>query len=254
VSAEILVVRCGIVPYEEARQAQLRLQGARQREEIADVLLLLEHPPVYTRGRRSTPEELPMGAEWYERQGIEVCDTDRGGRVTYHGPGQLVAYPIVSLRPYGDDIHEYVRRLERVMIEALAEHGVAAGPIEGLTGVWAQTAGRRAADVHMADVSGPSTPAERKIGSIGVHVSRGVTTHGLAVNVDNDLQPFEWIVPCGIEGVAMTSLARELGAPQELAGFTDTLVARFGAVYDRAPVATDPAAVGLDLPPATLSS
>ena len=128
VSAEILVVRCGIVPYEEAREAQLRLQDARQRDEVPDVLLLLEHPPVYTRGRRSTPEELPMGAEWYERQGIEVRDTDRGGRVTYHGPGQLVAYPIVSLRPYGDDVHEYVRRLERVMIEALGEHGVEAGP------------------------------------------------------------------------------------------------------------------------------
>jgi lipoyl(octanoyl) transferase len=234
VSAEILVVRCGIVPYEEAREAQLRLQGARQRDEVPDVLLLLEHPPVYTRGRRSTPEELPMGAEWYERQGIEVRGTDRGGRVTYHGPGQLVAYPIVSLRPYGDDVHEYVRRLERVMIEALAEHGVEAGPIEGLTGVWTQP------------------PGERKIGSIGVHVSRGVTTHGLAVNVDNDLQPFEWIVPCGIEGVAMTSLARELGTGQELGAFADTVVARFGVVYERTPVAADPADLGLDLPPATL--
>jgi lipoyl(octanoyl) transferase len=231
VSAEILVVRCGIVPYEEAREAQLRLRGARQRGELPDVLLLLEHPPVYTRGRRSSPDELPMGAEWYEMQGVEVRDTDRGGRVTYHGPGQLVAYPIVSLRPYGDDVHEYVRRLERVTIEALAEHGVEAGPIESLTGVWA---------------------GGRKIGSIGVHVSRGVTTHGLAVNVDNDLQPFEWIVPCGIEGVAMTSLARELGTEQDLEAFADTVAARFGAVYERAPVAADAADVGLDLPAATL--
>lgn len=254
-SAEILVVRCGIVPYEEARQAQLRLQGARQRDEVPDVLLLLEHTPVYTRGRRSTPEELPMGAEWYERQGIEVRDTDRGGRVTYHGPGQLVAYPIVSLRPYGDDVHEYVRRLERVMIEALAEHGVEAGPIKGLTGVWTQPPGRRGrrADIprHAWDI-GPSTPAGRKIGSIGVHVSRGVTTHGLAVNVDNDLQPFEWIVPCGIEGVAMTSLARELGSERDLGAFAETLAARFGAVYERTPTATEPADLGLVLPPATL--
>jgi lipoyl(octanoyl) transferase len=226
VSDEILVVRCGIVPYEEARQAQERLAEQRQRGEIPDVLLLLEHTPIYTRGRRSTPEELPMGAQWYELQGIEVRDTDRGGRVTYHGPGQLVAYPIVSLRPYGDDVHEYVRRLERTMIEALAEHRVEAGPIEGLTGVWT---------------------GERKIGSIGVHVSRSVTTHGLAVNVDNDLQPFEWIVPCGIEGVAMTSLARELGAPQDLGAFADTVAARFGAVYDRTPVETEPAALGLDV-------
>ena len=257
-SAEILVVSCGIVPYEEARQAQLRLQEARQRGEIADVLLLLEHTPVYTRGRRSTPEELPMGAEWYEMQGIEVRDTDRGGRVTYHGPGQLVAYPIVSLRPYGDDVHEYVRRLERVMIEALAEHGVESGPIDGLTGVWTRgqqhPPGRRAENTPIWREIGPSTSGRRKIGSIGVHVSRGVTTHGLAVNVSNDLQPFEWIVPCGIEGVAMTSLARELGAPQDLGAFADTLATRFGAVYDRVPVATDPADLGLDLPAATLSS
>ena len=256
-SAEILVVRCGIVPYEEAREAQLRLQGARQRDEVPDVLLVLEHHPVYTRGRRSTPEELPMGAEWYERQGIEVRDTDRGGRVTYHGPGQLVAYPIVSLRPYGDDVHEYVRRLERVMIEALAEHGVEAGPIEGLTGVWATRPTPSGSPLvriatQRTAASGEAGQGARKIGSIGVHVSRGVTTHGLAVNVSNDLQPFEWIVPCGIEGVAMTSLARELGAPQDLGAFGDTLVARFGAVYDRAPVAADPADLGLELPPATL--
>jgi lipoyl(octanoyl) transferase len=252
VSAEILVVRCGIIPYEEAREAQRRLAERRWRGEIADVLLLLEHPPVYTRGRRSSAEELPMGAQWYEMQGIEVRDTDRGGRVTYHGPGQLVAYPIVSLRPYGDDVLEYVRRLERVTIEALAEHGVEAGPIEGLTGVWTRTAGRRAENGTMHPEIGPPTPAERKIGSIGVHVSRGVTTHGLAINVSNDLQPFEWIVPCGIEGVAMTSLSRELDAEQDLGAFADTVAARFGAVYDRAPVATDPADLGLDLPPATL--
>ena len=230
-SAEILVVRCGILPYEAAREAQLRLQGKRQRDEIPDLLLLLEHSPVYTRGRRSTAEELPMGREWYEAQGIEVRDTDRGGRVTYHGPGQLVAYPIVSLRPYGDDVHEYVRRLERTTIEALAAHGVAAELIEGLTGVWA---------------------GGRKIGSIGVHVSRGVTTHGLAVNVNNDLQPFEWIVPCGIEGVAMTSLARELGAEQDLGAFAETVAGRFGELYDRVPRAAGVGELGLDLPPATL--
>jgi lipoyl(octanoyl) transferase len=225
VSTEILVVRCGIVPYEEALVAQRWLEGARQEDEVPDVLLLLEHTPVYTRGRRSTDEELPMQPEWYEMQGIEVRDTDRGGRVTYHGPGQLVAYPIVSLKPYGDDVHEYVRRLERVTIEALAEHGVAAGTIEGLTGVWT---------------------GERKIGSIGVHVSRGVTTHGLAVNVNNDLQPFEWVVPCGIDNCRVTSLSRELGGEQNLSAFADTVVARFGAVFEREPVATEPTALGLD--------
>jgi lipoyl(octanoyl) transferase len=249
-SDEILVVRCGTVPYEEAREAQRRLEGERQRGEIPDLLLLLEHLPVYTRGRRSTPEELPMGAEWYEMQGIEVCDTDRGGRVTYHGPGQLVAYPIVSLRPYGDDVHEYVRRLEQVMIGALVEHGVEAGPIDGLTGVW--VGARRVEMSSMDSQFGPSTAAARKIGSIGVHVSRGITTHGLAVNVNNDLQPFEWIVPCGIEGVAMTSLARERGAEQNIDAFAETIAARFGEVYGRSPVAAEAADLGLDLPAATL--
>lgn len=223
-SEPVLVLRCGTVPYEEARAAQRRLEGERQRGAVPDLLLLLEHPPVYTRGRRATAAELPMGAEWYERQGIEVRDTDRGGRVTYHGPGQLVAYPIVSLRPYGDDVHAYVRGLERAMIESLAAHGVAAGLVEGETGVWV---------------------GARKIGSIGVHVSRGVTTHGLAVNVNNDLQPFEWVVPCGIEGCQVTSLSRELGAEQDLDAFATTVAERFGAVFEREPVATDPAELGI---------
>jgi lipoyl(octanoyl) transferase len=242
-SEEVLVVRCGLVPYEEARVAQRWLEQARQEGEIADVLLLLEHPPVYTRGRRSTEEELPMRRQWYEMQGIEVHDTDRGGRVTYHGPGQLVAYPIVSLKPYEDDVHEYVRRLEQVAIGALAEHGVEAETIEGLTGVW--TRGRRASNPSMSGVSGPSAE-KRKIGSIGVHVSRGVTTHGMAVNVNNDLQPFEWVVPCGIENCRVTSLSRELGAEQDLGAFADTVVERFAETYGREPVATEPAALGLD--------
>jgi lipoyl(octanoyl) transferase len=244
VSKEILVVRCGLVPYEEARGAQRWLEEARQDGEVPDVLLLLEHPPVYTRGRRSTPEELPMKPEWYEMQGIEVRDTDRGGRVTYHGPGQLVAYPIVSLRPYGDDVQEYVRRLERVAISALALHGVEAGTFEGLTGVWV---GRRDAKRPISPLSGPSAEGDaRKIGSIGVHVSRGVTTHGIAVNVNNDLQPFEWVVPCGIENCRVTSLSRELGEEQDLGAFADTLVERYADVFGRSPVATEPRALGLD--------
>jgi lipoyl(octanoyl) transferase len=238
VSAEVLVVECGLVPYAEALPAQRRLVEARQRGEIPDVLLLLEHPPTYTRGRRSGAEELPMGVEWYEAQGIEVHETDRGGRVTYHGPGQLVAYPIVSLRPYRDDVHEYVRRLERVAISSLAEHGVDAGTIEGLTGVWTKGA---------APGSGAGAPEARKIGSIGVHVSRGVTSHGIAVNVNNDLQPFEWVVPCGIEGCRVTSLGRELGAEQDLGAFAVTVAARFCEVYGREPVATEPASLGLDV-------
>jgi len=218
---EVWTVRPGVTPYGDARELQKDIERARQQGEIPDVLLLLEHPPVYTKGRRSTPDELPMGEDWYLRQGIDVVDTDRGGRVTYHGPGQLVGYPIVSLRPYGDDVHEYIRRMERVIVEALGDWGVEAEVVDGLTGVW--------------------TPERRKIGSIGVHVSRGVTTHGFAMNVNNDTRPFEWIVPCGIEACRMTSVSRELGAEQGLDAFATTVRDRFCEIYGRAPreVSTD---------------
>jgi lipoyl(octanoyl) transferase len=143
-----------------------------------------------TRGRRSGPGDLPMGEDWYGMQGIEIVDVNRGGKVTYHGPGQLVGYPIVRV----DDVVSYVRTLERALVVALGEEGVTArartadGP--DYTGVWV---------------------GERKIASLGVHVARGVTTHGWAVNVENDLQPFSWVVPCGLDGVQMTSLIKETG-------------------------------------------
>ncbi len=214
--ADVWVIDAGLVPYEPARRAQKALEAARQAGDAPDVLLLLQHPPVYTKGRRTEAAELPMGEDWYRMQGIEVCETDRGGRVTYHGPGQLVGYPIVDLTAYGGDVHAYVRRLETVMTSSLSEWGIEARCIEGLTGVWV---------------------GDRKIGSIGVHVSRGVTTHGLAVNVANDLQPFEWIVPCGIDGCRMTSVSRELGAEQSVDSFASTVRERYAGVYERLPVA-----------------
>jgi lipoyl(octanoyl) transferase len=217
---EVLIARLGLVPYGEARVLQRRIEAARQAEEVPDVLLLLEHPPVYTKGKRSDPAELGMGEDWYRMQGIEVCETDRGGRVTYHGPGQLVGYPIVSLRPYGDNVREYVRKLELLVIDSLATREIEAEVIDGLTGVWV----------------GGGPPEGRKIGSIGVHVNRGVTTHGFAVNVNNDLQPFEWIVPCGIEGVRMTSLTRELGAEQDMDAYMEIVARRFGEIFEREPV------------------
>ncbi|HEX8067216.1 MAG TPA: lipoyl(octanoyl) transferase LipB [Thermoleophilaceae bacterium] len=183
---ELWVASLGRVPYEDAVAIQDRVRAARQADAVPDALLLLEHDPVYTRGRRTERADLPMGDDWYRAQGIDVVDTSRGGRVTYHGPGQLVGYPIVRV----GDVVEYVRTIERAAIAALADEGIEAGVREGLTGIWA---------------------GGRKIGSIGVHVSRGVTMHGLAVNVDCDLQPFEWIVPCGIDGVRMTSLYVETG-------------------------------------------
>jgi lipoyl(octanoyl) transferase len=183
-SAELWVAQLGRIPYLEGIELQERVRARRQAREIADALLLLEHPPVYTKGRRTLPADLPMGEDWYLMQGIEVRESDRGGRVTYHGPGQLVGYPIVKI----DDVPGYVRMMERAIVEALAEEGVDAEVRPGETGVWASGA---------------------KIGSIGIHVSRGVTTHGFAINVDNDLQPFEWIVPCGLDHVRMTSLLKE---------------------------------------------
>jgi lipoyl(octanoyl) transferase len=222
---EILVKRLGTVPYLEAWELQKELAEQRRRNEIPDVLLLLEHPPTYTRGRRSKPEELPMGVEWYEAQGIEVHDTDRGGLVTYHGPGQLVAYPIVHLGGYGDDVQAYVRGLEQVIIEALGEAGVPAQAINGLTGVWTE------GDPPPTLSSNPA----RKIASIGLHVSRGVTTHGLAINVNNDLQPFEWIVPCGIEGVAITSVAQQTANEQHHGAFAEVVVNHYGSILKRNP-------------------
>jgi lipoyl(octanoyl) transferase len=221
---EVLIARLGLVPYEDACRLQKRIEAARLAGDIADVLLLLEHPPVYTKGRRTDPGELGMGEDWYRMQGIDVQETDRGGRVTYHGPGQLVGYPILSLKPYGDDVQAYVGRLERLMIDSLAPYGVDAEVIDGLTGVWV----------------GGRPPQGRKIGSIGVHVSRGVTTHGFAVNIDNDLQPFEWVIPCGIENVRMTSLTRELGAEQDMDHYMEVVSERFGGIFGRRPVPTAP--------------
>jgi lipoate-protein ligase B len=200
------VVQLGVVPYGAALELQLRLRQARQSDEIADTLLLLEHPPVYTRGRRTEPHDLPMGEDWYRARGIEVYDADRGGRVTYHGPGQLVGYPIMRI----GDVPEYVHTMEEAVIAALADEGIEAEVRKGLTGIWA---------------------GDAKIGSIGIHVNRGVTTHGFAVNVDNDLQPFEWIVPCGLDGVRMTSVAKETVRSDGVACFRKRMAYRFAQAY-----------------------
>ncbi|MGZ4177305.1 MAG: lipoyl(octanoyl) transferase LipB [Solirubrobacteraceae bacterium] len=187
---ELWVCHLGTVEYREALVLQERVRAARQADDIPDVMLVLEHWPVYTRGRRSVEGELPMGEEWYRAQGIEIVDTDRGGKITYHGPGQLVGYPIVRV----DDVVAYLRTLEEALAVALAQEGVTARsrPEDGAdyTGVWV---------------------GERKIASLGVHLARGVTTHGWAVNVENDLQPFSWVVACGLPEVQMTSLIRETG-------------------------------------------
>jgi lipoyl(octanoyl) transferase len=216
---ELWICRLGTIAYRDALALQERVRDARQEERVPDTLLLLEHPPVYTRGRRSLPGELPMGEDWYRAQGIDVVDTNRGGRVTYHGPGQLVGYPIMAI----DDVIAYLRTMERAIVAALADAGVGARarPDDGpdFTGVWTR---------------------ERKIASIGVHVSRGVTTHGFAINVDNDLQPFEWIVPCGLDGVRMTSVAAEAG---DAGALVTNIARRFAQAFERSPREVEAAAL-----------
>lgn len=197
-SPELWVCNLGEIDYLEALDLQERLRLARQQELIPDVLLQLEHPRIYTQGRRSDPGELTMGENWYRAQGLEIVKVRRGGKVTYHGPGQLVGYPIVRV----DDVLAYVRLLEQALVAALAEQGVAARarPEDGpdFTGVWVE---------------------ERKVASIGVHVSKGVTTHGFAVNVENDMAPFTWVVACGLPDVTMTSIAEETGETGQLPCF-----------------------------------
>jgi len=219
---ELWVCNLPAIEYRESTALQERVRAARQAERIPDTLLLLEHPPVYTRGRRSDPAELSMGEAWYREQGIDIVDTNRGGRVTYHGPGQLVGYPIMRI----DDVVAYLRTMERAIVAALADAGISARarPGEGpdFTGVWA---------------------AERKIASIGVHVARGVTTHGFAVNVDNDLAPFGWVVPCGLTGVQMTSVLQESGPGEDdvplLGAVRRDMAARFAQAFERRPVLVD---------------
>jgi lipoate-protein ligase B len=206
---ELWVTRLGLVPYRDALSLQARVRDRRQAGEIPDSLLLLEHPSVYTKGRRTEPADLPMAEEWYRELGIEVEETDRGGRVTYHGPGQLVGYPIMRV----ESVPGYVATMERAIVAALADAGVGARVVRGLTGVWA---------------------GDAKIGSIGVHVSRRVTTHGFAINVENDLRPFEWIVPCGMDHARMTSVREETGAG-DMDRFRERVALRFAEAFGLEP-------------------
>jgi lipoyl(octanoyl) transferase len=207
--AELWVAQLGTIPYREGVALQETLRERRQAGEIPDLLLVLEHPPVYTKGKRTEPGDLPMGEDWYRAQGVDVCDTDRGGRVTYHGPGQLVAYPIMGV----ERVAQFVHTMERAIVAALADEGIAAEARETpFTGVWV---------------------GDSKIASIGVRVSGGVTTHGLAVNVDNDLQPFDWIVPCGIDHVRVTSVSKETGSARSLPCFRKRMAWRFAEAFGR---------------------
>ncbi|HEU0245772.1 MAG TPA: lipoyl(octanoyl) transferase LipB [Gaiellaceae bacterium] len=190
------VMNVGLVPYSEAFDLQRSLAGAVSQGAIPETVIFLEHPPVITIGRRTKTENelhVPEDAE------VEIAETDRGGKSTFHGPGQLVCYPILDLHNHGKDVKRYVRDLEEALVRTLAAFDLEGMRYEGLTGVWMSPGGGH----------GP-----RKIASIGVHVSRWVTTHGYALNVDLDPAPFtEWITACGLEDAAFTTMARELGRP-----------------------------------------
>jgi lipoyl(octanoyl) transferase len=186
---ELWVVRQGLVSYAEALELQRRVAAARISGELSqDILLLLEHPPVVTLGRSSKEKHLVASREFLAKRGVELFEVERGGDVTFHGPGQLVGYPIIDLKRHKQDLHWYLRTLEQALISTLAKFGIASERSTGCTGVWTEG---------------------KKIASIGVHARDWVTWHGFALNVTTDLSFFDLIVPCGIPGVVMTSMQRE---------------------------------------------
>lgn len=208
---EIEVRNLGLVPYGEALELQEEMVEQRRAGDISDQLLLLEHPHVITLGTASNHEHILLNAEERELLGIELYETGRGGDVTYHGPGQLVGYPILDLKPDREDLHRYVRDLEEVLIGALAFFKLKSERKEGLTGVWI---------------------GDAKIAAIGVRVSSGwITSHGFALNVNNDLQFFDSIVPCGIKNMGVTSIQRATGKRYQVKDVLMAVEEAFGAVF-----------------------
>jgi lipoyl(octanoyl) transferase len=206
------VRRSGVVPYAEALEMQKALVEGRRAGRVPNLLLLLQHPPVITLGvRGSSRSHITATDALLASRGVEVHDTGRGGDVTYHGPGQIVGYPILDLRPDRCDVHRYVRDLEEVMIRVCADYGVTAGRVAGFSGAWV---------------------GSEKIGAIGVRISRWITSHGFAFNVNTNLDDFQLIVPCGIADRGVTSLQTLLGRPLPIEEVEDRISARFAEVFD----------------------
>lgn len=226
----MLFCRLGTLDYAEALRLQKKLQSQRVRGEIGDIVLLLEHPPVLTMGRSAKAQHVLAPRELLEARGIQVHEVGRGGDVTYHGPGQLVAYPIIDLKPDRKDVRKYVSSLEETMIRTCADFGLAARRVEGLNGAWI---------------------GRHKVGAVGVRISRWVTMHGLALNANTNLRHFELIVPCGIQDKAVTSLSVELGRPVSVADVIAPLAAHFAALYDAEIEWTDALPGGLSLSKST---
>jgi lipoyl(octanoyl) transferase len=216
-SRPLEIRRLGRIEYPEALALQRALVEERRADRVPDLLLIVEHPDVITLGVKGDGgrSHITVSAAALEEMGVGVFEAGRGGDVTYHGPGQIVAYPLLDLRPDRCDVHRYVRDIEEVMIRVCASYGVTAGRIQGLTGAWV---------------------GDRKIGAIGVRISRWITSHGLALNVSTNLSRFELIVPCGIADRGVTSLEQEAGRPLDKHEVEERLVAEFAAVFDRAAV------------------
>lgn len=214
------VVRLGKMDYDAARDLQGRLVDERRRGQVDDTLLLVEHPPVITLGARNrvAVSHIVATEEQLGREGVTVHEAGRGGDVTYHGPGQLVGYPILDLRPDRCDVHQYVRDLEAALIVALRTFGIDGTRLSGLSGVWVGPGGR-----------------EEKIAAIGIRISRWITSHGFALNVSTNLDHFRLIVPCGIADRGVTSLERLLGRRVSMADVEDAVVAGMRQVFEAAP-------------------
>ena len=260
------LVWLGRQSYDETSLLQEELVEKRRSGQIDDLLLLLEHPPTYTCGRRTRPGDLPQSRDWYREQGFAVCDTPRGGQVTYHGPGQLVIYPIIDLRGIGDlrgadgqstgtgdlrvdrgqrvgagrvDVAGFVTLLEQAMISATHQYleesppsgGGFIGTIEGLTGVWAG--------------SGPDSPDLAKIGSIGLRISRGISSHGLSLNVSCDLAPFDSVTACGTEGGRATSILEFCGQAPDVREAGASVAAALAKLLDRPLIEIEPELCGI---------
>jgi len=204
------VEQLGTVDYAAGLECQRERVAARKAGAIPDTLLLLEHPHVYTLGRNARRENVLVSSSFLQSRGASVFETDRGGDVTYHGPGQLVGYPIIDLTQHRRDIAWYMRSLEEVFIRVAAEYGIEAGRLAGAAGVWV---------------------GNSKLVAVGVHISRWVTSHGFAFNVNTDLRFFEWIVPCGLHGRGVTSLERVLGHPVDIGEVSGRVIDAFGQVF-----------------------
>src|ERR1700692_2234893 len=244
---ELLVVDLGLMEYGAALELQRRVGAARKAGAIPDVLLLCEHPHVITLGRSGKISNLRAPDDLLKRMGVSFFETNRGGDITYHGPGQLVGYPILNLAEIRRDVAWYVRSLEEAMIRATAEFGIVSRRVSGRTGVWVDVPAGSAADDGKEVKKVREAKDEEKLGAIGVHLSRWVTSHGFAYNVSTDLRYFDLIVPCGIAGKRATSLEKLLGRRVGMREAAPPIAANLGEIFG-----LDPRACGRDALEATL--